>query len=67
MVKSMDCGIVECDFETQSPYYAYLRTNTAGKGNKLLILPAVVIYKAFCLDVAQGHMKEAPNLSSQLW
>ena len=26
-----------------------------------LVLPNVVIYLAFCLDVAQGHMNGAPS------
>ena len=32
MVKAMDYGIVVCEFELQSLYYVYLRTNTLGKG-----------------------------------
>ena len=39
MVKVMDCGIVVSEFELQSRYYVYFRTNTLGKGRNALILP----------------------------
>ena len=41
MVKAMDYGIVESEFELQSCYYIHFRTNTLGKGMNLLILPAM--------------------------
>ena len=41
MVKAMDCGIVESEFELQSRYYVHIRANTLGKGMNPLILPAM--------------------------
>ena len=41
MVKTLDCGIVESEFELQSRYYFHFRTNTLGKGMNPLILPAM--------------------------
>ena len=41
MVKAMACGIVVNEFELQSRYNAYFRTNTLGKGMRPLILPAI--------------------------
>ena len=41
MVKVMDYGIVESEFELQSRYYIHFRTNTLGKGMNLLILPSM--------------------------
>ena len=38
MVKAIDYGIAVSKFELQSFYYIYVRTNTIGKGMKLLIL-----------------------------
>ena len=32
MVKTMDCGIVVCEFVLQSRYYVHFRANTLGKG-----------------------------------
>ena len=40
MVKPMDCGIVESEFELQSGNYVHFRTNTLGKGMIPLTLPA---------------------------
>ena len=37
----MDCGIVVSEFELQSRYYVYFRTNTLGKAMNPLILPAM--------------------------
>ncbi len=31
MVKAMECGIVESEFELQSRYYVHFRTNALGK------------------------------------
>ena len=42
MVKALDNGIVIREFELQSCYYVYFRTNTLGKGMNPLILPAQV-------------------------
>ena len=39
MVKAMDCGIIESEFELQSHYYVHFRENTLGKGMNPLILP----------------------------
>ena len=41
MVKVMDCGIVESEFELQSRYYVNFQANTFGKGMNPLILPAM--------------------------
>ena len=41
MVKAMDCGIVVCEFELQSRYYAHLCSNALGKGMNPPILPAM--------------------------
>ena len=41
MVKVMDYGIVESEFELQSRYYIHFRVNTFGKGMNSLILPAM--------------------------
>ena len=44
MVKAMDCGIVESEFELQSRHYVHFRANTLGKGMKgmnPIILPAM--------------------------
>ena len=41
MVKAMDSGIVESEFELQSCYYIHFRTNILGKGMNPLILPAM--------------------------
>ena len=41
MVKALDCGILESEFELQSRYYVHFRTNTLGKGMKALILRAM--------------------------
>ena len=41
VVNVMDCNIVVREFELQSCYYIYLRTNTLGNGVNLLISPAV--------------------------
>ena len=41
MVKAMDRGIVESEFELQSRYYVHFWTNTCGKGMNLFILPAM--------------------------
>ena len=41
MVKAMDSGIVEGEFELQSRYYVHFRTNTLGKGMNPLILPTM--------------------------
>ena len=41
MVKTMNCGIVEREFQLQSRYYVHFRANTLGKGMNPLILPAV--------------------------
>ena len=41
MVKAMDCGIVESEFELQSRYYVHFRANTLGKSMNPLILPAM--------------------------
>ena len=38
MVKAMECGIIESEFELQSCYYVHFRTNTLGKGRSLVIL-----------------------------
>ena len=38
-VKALDSGIVVHEFEPQSRYYVYFRTNTLGKGMNSLILP----------------------------
>ena len=37
------------------------RNDRRKKISKYLRILEVVIYKAFCLDVEQGHMKGAPN------
>ena len=39
MNTAQDCGIVAREFELQSRYYVYFRTNTLGKGMNPLILP----------------------------
>ena len=41
MAKAMDCEIVVSEFELQSRYYVYFRTNTLGKGMNPLILPGM--------------------------
>ena len=41
MVKAMDCGIVESEFELQSRYYVHFKANAPGKGMNPLILPAI--------------------------
>ena len=41
MVKVMDSGIVESEFEFKSRYYVHFRTNTLEKGMNPLILPAM--------------------------
>ena len=41
MVKAMDYGIVESEFELQSHYYIPFQTNILGKGMNPLILPAM--------------------------
>ena len=41
MVKAMDSGNVVSEFEPQSGYYFYFRTNTLVKGMNPLILPAM--------------------------
>ena len=41
MVKEMDSGIVVSEFELQSRFYVYFRTNTIGKGMNPLILSAM--------------------------
>ena len=41
MVKAVDCGIVESEFELQSRYYTHFRTNNLRKGMNPLILPAM--------------------------
>ena len=41
VVKAMDCGIVESEFELQSRYYVHFQTNTLGKDMNPLILPAM--------------------------
>ena len=41
MVKAMECGIVESEFELQSRYYIHLLKNTLGKDMNPLILPAM--------------------------
>ena len=41
MVKAMVCEIVAREFELQSRYYVYFRTNNLGKGMNPLILPAM--------------------------
>ena len=41
MFKALDFRIVVSEFELQSCYYVHFRTNTFGKGMKLLILPAM--------------------------
>ena len=41
MVKAMDYGIVESEFELQSRFYVHFRANTLGKGMNLFILPAM--------------------------
>ena len=41
MVKAMDFGIVESEFELQSRYYIHFRKNTFGTGMNPLILPAM--------------------------
>ena len=41
MIKAIDCGIVVSEFELQSRYYVYFRTNNLGKGMKPLVLPAM--------------------------
>ena len=38
MVKAMDCGIIESEFELLSRYYVHFRTNTLGKGMNPVIL-----------------------------
>ena len=39
MVKALDCEIVVSEFEPQSRYYVYFRTNILVKGMNPLILP----------------------------
>ena len=41
MVKALDCGIVVSEFELESRYYVYFRTNTLGKGINPLTRPAM--------------------------
>ena len=41
LVKTMDSGIVVSDFELQSCYYFYFKTNTLVKGLNLHIIPAM--------------------------
>ena len=41
MVKAVDCGIVVNNFEHQSHYYVFFRTNTLGKCMNFLIVPAM--------------------------
>ena len=41
MVKALDSGIVVSEFDLQSGYYVYIRTNTLGKGMNPIILPAI--------------------------
>ena len=41
VVKAMDCGIIESEFELQSRYNIHFWTNTLGKGMNPLILPAM--------------------------
>ena len=38
MVKELDCGIVETEFELQSHYYVHFRANTFGNGMNPFIL-----------------------------
>ena len=38
-VKTMDCGIVVCEFVLQSRYYVHFRANTLGKGMNTLYPP----------------------------
>ena len=48
MVKSLDFGIVETEFELQSRYYVHFQTNTLGKGVNPLILPAMGQIVHYC-------------------
>ena len=41
MVKALDYENVVGQFELQSRYYVYFRTNTLGKGMNALLLPAI--------------------------
>ena len=41
IVKALDCGIVEGEFELYRRYYVHFGTNTLEKGMKPLILPAM--------------------------
>ena len=43
------------------PTRTYLQQLCTDTGCSLEDLPVVVIYKAFCLDVAQGWINRAPN------
>ena len=40
IAKVLDCDLEESEFELQSYYYVYFRTNTLRKGMNPLILPA---------------------------
>ena len=40
MVKALDCGIVVCEFDLDSPYYAHFQTHTIRKMINFLIVPA---------------------------
>ena len=41
MVNSVDCGVLQSEFELHSHYYFHFRGNTFGKGMNPLILPSM--------------------------
>ena len=41
MVNAFDYGIVVSEFELQSPYYVYFRTNNFGERYKPLLFPTM--------------------------
>ena len=41
MVKVLNCSLVVSEFELQSRYYVYFRTNALGKRTNPFILPAM--------------------------
>ena len=52
MVKSLDCGIVESEFDLRSRYYVRFQTNTLGKPTFSILLQ--LIYYCFKMIGSYG-------------
>ena len=67
MVKVLNCGIVESEFELQSLYYVPFRTNILGKDMMPFILSAMVQLLPLLFFEKDGFGMKSPTKVGMSW